>query len=164
MGKRGPAKKPTEIKRRTGNPGGKALPDLDSVVALVPAVVDGGAITPLRDLDAAGLAEWVIVWREAWPWLSPADVPAVQRYCEAVDDLASVRGEMLAAQAVSDKGTWRLRNQVTDARKAIAFFARELGLSPSARAELGVAEVKLREATADLMDRSSSVTEITLDD
>jgi phage terminase small subunit len=104
------------------------------------------------------------VWREAWPWLAPSDVPAVQRYCEAVDDLASVRGEMLAAQAVGDRGTWRLRNQVTDARKAIAFFARELGLSPSARAELGVAEVKRRDAALDLMDRASSVTEVPLDD
>jgi hypothetical protein len=164
MGKRGPARKPTEIKRRTGNPGGKALPDPDSVVALVPAVVDGGAITPLRDLDAAGLAEWGIVWSEAWPWLAPSDVPAVQRYCEAVDDLASVRGEMLAAQAVGDRGTWRLRNQVTDARKAIAFFARELGLSPSARAELGVAEVKLRDAAMDLMDRTASIEVVPLDD
>jgi phage terminase small subunit len=134
------------------------------VVALVPAVVDGGAITPLRDLDAAGLAEWGIVWSEAWPWLAPSDVPAVQRYCEAVDDLASVRGEMLAAQAVGDRGTWRLRNQVTDARKAIAFFARELGLSPSARAELGVAEVKIQAAVVALTDRSDSVTVIDLDD
>jgi hypothetical protein len=151
------------LKRRQGNPGGKALPDPDTVVALVPAG-DGGAVVPLRELGEAGLAEWGIVWREAWHWLAASDVPAVQRYCEAVDDLVFVRAEMVKAQEADDRGTWRLRSQVTEARKALAVFARELGLSPSGRAELGVAEVKIQAAVEALTDRSGSVSVIALDD
>jgi hypothetical protein len=49
MGARGPDKKPTEAKRRAGNPGGKALPDPESVVEL-----GAGGVRPGADRAVAG--------------------------------------------------------------------------------------------------------------
>ena len=70
-----PARRPTEQKRRLGNPGRLRLPEL---VQVLPAT-DG--VPPLRSgvgLDRSGLRVWDFVWRSGAVWIWPAaDLEAV---------------------------------------------------------------------------------------
>ena len=153
MGKRGPKPAPKELKRKRGNPRKENLGNPEDLVAL-PAVQE--IPNPTRPLAPAGREEWAMIWRTCAAWLAESDVPIVQRYCEAVDDYVIVRGQMLNAQndpKTRADGSWRLRKQVVDADKRVTVLGSSLGLSPSARAELGVAEVRIAQGVADLMER-----------
>ena len=150
---------PTELKRRRGNPGKRKLPDEDQVTALAPAAV-GGIPTPIRPLGNAGTAEWNLVWREAFAWLSGSDLLAVQRYCEAVDDYVIIRSRMLEAQAderMTETQLWRLRKQVNDMSKLCDDLGSVLGLGRSYRSDIGVAKVPIAEGVANLMEREPTV-------
>lgn len=148
----GPPKTPLEERRRKGrsagrDSGGRKLPDPDNVVAL--RGVDGDLPSPPASLaeDGPGLNRWTRIWREA-SWLSPAtDVDVVTRLCEAEDLYAGM------AQALADEGFYvkgsqgQLRpNPLLAQMRATAAqmlqLEREIGLTPSARGSLGVAEVK----------------------
>jgi phage terminase small subunit len=162
MGKRGPKPKPTEQKRKLGNPGKRSLPALDQVEPLPPAIPR----EPLRPLAAAGMEEWHRVWAAAQFWLAEPDVAAVQVYCEAMDDYVLWRNEMLGAMADDDVPTvaqWRLRKQVLDARVQVDRWSAILGVTPASRAELGVAEVRIAEGVANMMDRGDDLTPRTID-
>lgn len=152
MGKRGPSKKPTEKKRATGNPGGKKLPAEAEVVQLPPAPNRD----PLRPLGSAGQAAWLDVWDAAGGWLAQGDRHALQNYCEAVDEHMLLKTQYLeTVQADPDNSrAWRMRKQLQDSHHLLRQLGADLGLSPSSRAELGVAEVRMATGMADLMQRN----------
>jgi phage terminase small subunit len=163
MGKRGPKKQPTERQRKLGNPSHRVLPDESRIVVLDPV----RSPEPLRALGPAGLAEWDLVWTKAFSWLAESDLGAVQRYCEAVDDFVLSRTSLIALLAGADATEvqrWRLRKQVQDSHLLLDRLAASIGLTPSARAALGVAEGRIHEGMADLMDRSETITVIGLED
>jgi phage terminase small subunit len=130
-------KKPTEQKRRLGNPGKRALPNKATVVHLAP--VDGIPV-PERPLQEAGTAAWQNTWRTAGAWLASSDSDAVLTYAETVDDYVQMR-DSAHRQGFEEASTWRLRKQVLDCRSQMRQLAGNLGLSPASRAQLGVAEV-----------------------
>lgn len=62
--------KPTEQKRRTGNPGKRALPE-KAVVELLPAAV--GIPDPPRPLSSAGRTLWERAWQSGRAWIAETD-------------------------------------------------------------------------------------------
>lgn len=125
--------KPTELKRRLGNPGRRPLPDINKIVALPAAV---GVPDPPNRLEADGLSLWRNVWTAGAIWISPAtDIRFVVEACRAADDVAQARRRYQASNDVNDlRGVVAASKMLTEALSA-------LGFSPTARARLGVAEV-----------------------
>jgi hypothetical protein len=135
--------KPVEVKRRTGNPGKRPLPKPSNVVALPPAA---GIPAYPADLGLAGKRLWDRAWKAAITWLSPdSDGESVEEACRLADDLATARTRF---RATTDPGDLRAlvaaSKQFTDALSV-------LGFNPTARARLGVAEVKRVSALEELV-------------
>jgi len=154
MAKPGPPRKPTELKRKLGNPGQKPLPAKADVVAL-PMIAE--MPDPPRSLGSAGREAWANIWNgPARLWLSLSDVMALQLWCEMVDDYTLLRTRLYKAMTDPDHQsatpTWRLRKQVMELGKELLVRAGEFGLTPAARASLGVAEVRIEEGRARLAD------------
>lgn len=153
--KPGPKKATTaEQQSRRGNPSHRSLPG--ETTTLAPTTSGGEIPEPIRALATSGRAEWDTIWTKAWTWLGGADLLAVQRYCEAVDDYVIVRSQMLAAQAdgaFSETQRWRLRRHTRDASKLCDDLAAVLGVGPTYRTALGVGQVSIAESLAGLLDR-----------
>jgi hypothetical protein len=125
---------PTEVKRKRGTARPDRMPKPSNVVALPPAA---GVPAYPPDLGLAGKRLWDRAWKAAITWLSPdSDGEAVEEACRLADDLAAARTRY---RATTDPGDLRAlvaaSKQFTDALSA-------LGFNPTARARLGVAEVK----------------------
>lgn len=127
--------RPTEVKRKLGNPGKRAMPPLASVAALPAA---DGAPTPLRPLLAEGARLWGRVWSEGAVWLSPAtDIELVQMLAETMDER-----EQLRAVVLSGEGEWRDRVALRSIDDQIKSMLSALGFTPADRTRMGVAEVR----------------------
>jgi phage terminase small subunit len=131
--------KPLEQKRRTGrspgrDTGGRKLPEPGNVVALPPAA----GIPPYpADLGIEGRQLWDRAWSAAITWLSPdSDGKTVEEACFLADALAVSRVRYRATTDPADaRALVALSKQFLEALSA-------LGFTPTARARLGVAEVK----------------------
>ena len=141
--------KPVEQKRRAGNPGKRPLPPPGDGIQL--ARIEGVA-EPSRPLGEPGLRTRRRTWREAGAWLAPSDEDAVLLYAEAVDDYVQLR-ESIHRRGFDDETMWRSRKQLIDLARQVHQLAGSLGLSPSARAQLGVAEVPVSGHLEHLMER-----------
>lgn len=152
MAPRGRPPKPTELKRKTGNPGKRALPK--ATVAL-PATI-GTPRAPVG-LAAHGKAVWATVWEAARPWLSPKlDAIRVETACRLADEAAQLRaltkkhGMLLEEPIATPSGVvvgQRLvpnpaAKMLRDVEKQLDRELSALGFDPTARARLGLAEVK----------------------
>lgn len=148
MTARGRPPKPTEVKRRAGNPGKRPLPAESNVVALAPA---RGVPEPPVTLGADGMRLWERAWHEAIVWLSPqTDMDQVVEACRLVDDLEIARVRYRATREPSDgRIVTQLSKSMTEALSA-------LGFNPTARARLGVAEVKRQSALEALLERRAA--------
>lgn len=134
--------KPTEQKRRLGNPGQRKLPDTASVTPLQPAQK-----APPDHLGSLGRGLWERVVVHAAPWLGQADRETLQVLCEGMDR----RAELLDAVRQSgwvlytDKG-YAYANpaagQLSALEAQITKWLSALALTPVDRARLGVAEVR----------------------
>ena len=84
--------KPTEQKRRLGNPGKRKLPSAE--VAIVGQVA---APEPVRPLGQVGLAFWQRVWAVGFAWISPqTDIELLQMVCEQIDERQALRVRVLS--------------------------------------------------------------------
>lgn len=130
--------KPTEQKRRTGNPGKRALPDARTLKP-VPAV-DSSAVelTPLQALERALGA--------GSHWLAESDAPTIVLARDALEMYAELREDPKAKPS-----------DVVAAGKWVQSLFGDLGFSPSERSRLGLAEVKAASVLEDLRARRSSV-------
>jgi len=155
-GRRGPAPKPAEQKRKAGNPGKRKLPaaDVELVAgfAAVPAAPEG--------LGAAGAAAWERIWSRALSWLAPSDVELVRLICEALDDRARLREavDVLGPVLFSEKGHPMANPAVTELRKLEAQLTAWLslaGFTPSDRSRLGLSEVKRASKLEELRTRAT---------
>ncbi len=127
---------PIEVKRRRGTLRADRTP---TVLALVPAVkrpdLGGGKI--IDGLVASGVSSWI----------GETDIPMVQLAQRLWDDADRLRAVIDEA---FDKDAWAAYlNTVKELRACLSL----LGLSPSDRSRLGVAEVRARSKLEELMDR-----------
>lgn len=124
--------KPTEQKRRIGNPGKRKLPEAEIIVAF-PA---HEKVEPLRPLGTFGLALWERVWSAGAGWIKQSiDAELVQMVCEQVDERTRLRTVVL-----QDASDWRSRRALRELDRQIASLLGQLGFSPTDRAGLGVGE------------------------
>ncbi len=116
--------KPVEQKRRTGNPGGRPLP---SPLAVVPA----GQIVPEMSADRA----MDVVAEHAKAWLAPSDQLAMAVLRDTVEERGEVRDRAMA-------GSFEARKELRQLDAQIISMLSALGFDPTARARLGLVEVK----------------------
>ena len=136
--------KPTEVKRRTGNPGGRKLPDT-TVVELLPAVDQ--IPEPARPLSTTGRELWERAWRSGRAWLADTDSELLLITCEQLDERQMLRVRVLREH------DWRERAGLRALDKEIAANLAMLGFSPVDRTRLGVAEVKAQSALEEVRRR-----------
>lgn len=115
--------KPTELKKRQGNPGKRPLPG-GGELAVVPPAEIGAWEKPARQVMSEVMAAGVA-------WIATTDTPKAALLLEALEDYERLR---------STPGT--PPKEIRDARKEISGLMSELGFDPTARARLGLAEVK----------------------
>ncbi len=126
--------KPTEQKRRTGNPGRRKLPSTE--VAIVGQV---NVPSPVRPLGSNGLAFWERVWSVGFAWISPqTDIELLQMVCEQIDERQALRVKVLR------DGDWRDRTALRALDAQVLDCLSLLGFTPVDRARLGFVEVKIQ--------------------
>ena len=134
MARTGRPPKPIEVKRITGNPGHRPLPDAGAIQLLPQAT---STPQPSRALGEHGRALWDRVWSMGVQWISPtSDLEILLLTCEAIDERADLRLEVLQS------GDRQLRRGLRELDRQIVASLSELGFTPTARSRLGVAEVK----------------------
>lgn len=137
MGRRGPAKTPTGVKLAQG----ETRPS--RVNFLEPTPRRTSPAMP-KDMDDRAKAVWRHVVREmaATDVIFAADADVLRCYCEAVSQYeTAVRALVSSGPLIRSHGDLvknPLHQIVRESRDAVRLFARELGLSPSARAGLNV--------------------------
>lgn len=151
--------KPTELKRRNGNPGQRRLP---TPVVLLPG--GQGTPEPPSNLGPIALNRWPLIWETAQDWLNPGlDGPQVETICRLYDEISELRkllevhGHLISEPIMTPKGpaidptsgeivTKLVANPASRllraAEKQLQGWLSDLGFSPTARARLGLAEVK----------------------
>jgi hypothetical protein len=126
--------KPTEIKRKLGNPGKRALPDTSVVQYLEPAV---SVPDPARPLLKYGREFWDKVWGSGLTWISAnTDAELLLMTCELVDERWNLRVRVMQSN------DWRERRALRELDDRIIRNLSLLGFTPADRSKLGVAEVK----------------------
>jgi P27 family predicted phage terminase small subunit len=145
--------KPTEKKRRSGNPGKRRLP---TPVSIVPA--QGSAPTPPSRLEQAGSALWVRCWDAGADWLAPGDVSILELVCHQVDEIERWRAivDRDGATFTTRGGFIRVHPAVGQIRELEQRVVANLGLcgfTPADRARLGLTEVRKLSGLAELAAR-----------
>jgi hypothetical protein len=126
--------KPTEIKRKLGNPGKRALPDTSVVQYLEPVV---SVPDPSRPLLKYGREFWDKVWGSGLTWISAnTDAELLLMTCELVDERWNLRVRVMQSN------DWRERRALRELDDRIIRNLSLLGFTPADRSKLGVAEVK----------------------
>jgi P27 family predicted phage terminase small subunit len=98
---------------------------------------------PLAPLGRAGRAEWRRLRKIGSVWLSPeADIRVVQMLCEAVDTREELRAELDQIPDYSAMRSFRTLSAIRSIEDQITKWLSALGFTPTARARLGIAEVK----------------------
>lgn len=126
--------KPTEIKRKLGNPGKRALPDTAVVQYLEQSAV---VPEPARPLLKYGKEFWDKVWGSGLSWISVnTDAELLLMTCELVDERWNLRVRVMQSN------DWRERRALRELDDRIIRNLSLLGFTPADRSKLGVAEVK----------------------
>jgi P27 family predicted phage terminase small subunit len=149
------AAKPTEVKRRNGNPGKKKLPDLKNVIAL-PQIKN----QPPIHLSESGKKIWLEV-RELAPWVATTDGKLLVELCEKMDRKYALQAKLNASEFVlyTDKGyaySNPLFGMLNTIENDIIKILSLLGLTPIDRSKLGVAEVTTKGKLAQLLEQQKS--------
>ena len=126
--------KPTELKRKLGNPGRRPLPE-SNMVQYLPAVVS--VPDPARPLLKYGKEFWDKVWGSGLSWISAnTDAELLLMTCELVDERWNLRVRVMQSN------DWRERRALRELDDRIIRNLSLLGFTPADRSKLGVAEVK----------------------
>jgi len=126
--------KPTEIKRKLGNPGKRPLPDVGVV-----QILEQSSFVPIpsRPLLKYGLEFWDKVWGSGLSWISAnTDAELLLMTCELVDERWNLRVRVMQSN------DWRERRALRELDDRIIRNLSLLGFTPADRSRLGVAEVK----------------------
>ena len=126
--------KPTEVKRKLGNPGGRKLPDQSSIQMFDPIV---SLPEPSRPLLKYGREFWDKVWLNGLQWISVnTDAELLLMTCELVDERWNLRVRVMQSN------DWRERRALRELDDRIIRNLSLMGFTPADRSRLGVAEVK----------------------
>ena len=142
--------KPTEMKRKTGNPGKRPLPILATVTTLPQASEQAP-----EHLSEKSQALWIKL-RETAFWISNTDQSNLQLLCEKLDRRDEFIEKLASSEFVlfTDKGyayANPLVGMISTIETEITKLFSLLGLTPTDRTRLGVAEVKARSALDELI-------------
>lgn len=93
-------------------------------------------------------------------WIAPSDLTTLRHYCEAIDRRSGLMAELAEQGTVlyTDKGYAYLNpahGALATTETQITKWLSLLGLSPSDRGRLGVAEVKARTKIEELAERAA---------
>ena len=126
--------KPTEIKRKLGNPGQRKLPNQSEIQMFEPIAY---IPEPHRPLLKYGREFWDKVWGSGLSWISPnTDAELLLMTCELVDERWNLRVRVMQSN------DWRERRALRELVDRIIRNLSLLGFTPADRSKLGVAEVK----------------------
>lgn len=145
----GPAPTPTEKKRLLGNPGKRALPA--KTIALAPVVVMPRS-APSDDIVSA------ILETGASAWISEPDrLVLLETLRDLWDERRALRraADDLPPEWVLGRYVPAVLTRLEKVEKSILECVSMLGLSPTDRARLGVAEVKARSKLEEMRERRS---------
>lgn len=115
---------------------------------------------PPEGLRERGSAEWASVWSAGRMWLHPAeDYHLVEMIARAYDDITAFRAEIenvgLIVKGYAGQQTANpLLREVRDAEATIRRCLSLLGFSPTDRARLGLAELKVRTGIQELQEKT----------
>ena len=138
--------KPLEQKRALGNPGKRALPDVNTTISL-----SAGRVEPHQPLAWAGLLLWNRVFGAGQTWISPqSDVELLLLTCKQLD-----RQVILEGQFVERPDDYHVHRQLLDLEAAIVTNLGKLGLTVDARSKLGLAEIKAETKMEQLRKRQA---------
>ena len=138
-------RKPNEIKRKTGNPGKRPLPQAMNVVALPMAQEPP---EPPRPLGPEGMKLWIRVWEAGRAWISAnSDVEHVLIMCETMDERSQLRLNVLRG------ADWRDRVALRSIDSQLTSMLSALGFNPIDRSRLGIAEVQAQSKIDQLLAR-----------
>lgn len=134
MARNGRPPKPVEQKRLLGNPGHRPIP---ATGELIPLPAANSIPDPGRPLGKYGRQLWDDVWNIGGVWISPnTDAELLLMTCEMIDERWNLRVKVMTA------GDPRERRALRDIDRLIVSNLSLLGLTPTDRTRLGVAEVK----------------------
>lgn len=142
---------PLEQKKRRGTLRKDRVPG--GGVGLIPVEKADPTTEPPDNLKEDGQAEWARALRVC-PWLAPSDLTALQFLCEAVDRRRELADELKGSETTLFTSTGYAYVHPAHAalektEDRISKWMQQLGMTPSARGALGVAEVK----TASTLDK-----------
>ncbi|MFC1410500.1 phage terminase small subunit P27 family [Streptacidiphilus sp. N1-12] len=146
---------PTERKRRTGNPGHRPLPE-PAIVTLVAFAEIPPVPATLGDL---GTAIWERLWTAGQAWLSPTtDLDVMTRLCEAHDEREAIRDEIfrtgyLVLGSMGQQRANPLLSHLRALESQMTKWESLCGFTPTDRARLGMAEVKVKSKLEEMLDR-----------
>lgn len=143
---------PVEKRRRLGNPSGRPLPDIEETGTILPAS-NGHMPDPLRPLGIAGRMTWDHVLKAGAVWIGETDVPLLQKVCEQIDEQQALRMKVL--ENAPRREGWRDRKHLRDIDEQIRRALSELGLTPTARTRLGLAQVTAQAINANTERQTS---------
>ena len=155
MGARGRFRGDSDRQHQLGNPSGRRLPV--HVPALAVSAAPSRPPAAPKGLGATGRATWREAWAEA-PWLGVADRQTVAELARLADEVVEYRalvveeGVLLVEPIVTPKGDVvgerKVPNPVVrmirDAEKQALAVRMALGLTPTARARLGLAVLQAK--------------------
>jgi P27 family predicted phage terminase small subunit len=147
---------PAERKRKLGNPGARPLPDAGSVHAVQPVTQSAPA-----QLGSAG-AEMFRRIVDGAAWLAETDKPTLELLCEKVDRREAMKAQLSRSELVlfTDKMYAYpnpLVGMLSTIETEIAKLFSALGLTPTDRTRMGLAEVKARNAFEDFLAKKAGV-------
>lgn len=147
MAQMGRPPKPAEIKRLTGNPGKRKLPNEREIV-LLPAALE--APEPTRPLLKYGREVWDKVWEVGVNWISPnTDIELLLMTCEMIDERWNLRVKVMQTDDS------KLRRGLRELDKQIINNLSLLGFTPADRSRLGWAEVKAKSKLEELLAKKA---------
>lgn len=143
---------PTERKRKLGNPGKRTLPAVGESEALTPVTLDAPA-----HLGEAGASMYRRVTAGA-VWLAETDKPTLELLCEKIDRREEMRRQLAKTDLVlyTDKAYAYpnpLVGMLSTIETEISKLFSALGLTPTDRTRMGLAEVKARNAFEEMLAR-----------
>ena len=160
--------KPIEVHRRNGNPSKKNLPAVPVPEFALAVVNDGELPEPPKTLSEFGRAYWLMFWDAGRRHLSEKhDAALIERLCLAFDQVARIEQWLgtdvtrwFYETANGQLVTHPLIKQKSELNAQITAWLSLLGFTPSDRARLGLAEIRVANELDQFRQRKSKVVDV----
>jgi P27 family predicted phage terminase small subunit len=157
--------KPIEVHRRNGNPSKKNLPAVPVPEFALAVVNDGELPEPPKTLSEFGRAYWLMFWDAGRRHLSEKhDAALIERLCLAFDQVARIEQwlgtdvtKWFYETANGQLVTHPLIKQKSELNAQITAWLSLLGFTPSDRARLGLAEIRVANELDQFRRRNTKV-------